>query len=221
MERERLCAGELFLEVVTFSHMFGKQGKCAANLRGAPLDLDAPQELLNVGVMHKMPTGKRVQHMAAGRFNNTPRSFFGEEALRRTNQFGPQRTYLDPYHVGDGNLYSERLSSGAPNVRMSQYQIGGQTCQAARGRSLVWDKEKVPRNDPDARARSRYVEPPVGRFVPALKPWCKRDALDPYHVGSRTPWIIADTGFSAGWGSMAKTTPVWSTNSLTRRQTTS
>lgn len=161
--------------------------------------------------------------MIGGRFGNMPRKFFGEEAMRRTNQYGPQKLYIDPYHVGDGNLYSDRLSSGAPNVRMEQYQIGGQTSKAARGKSLVWEKEKVPKNDSTSRARSRYVEPPLGRFVPALKPWCKRSALsmDPYNVGCRTKWVIADTGFSGGLGSNSKTAPVWSTHSLARRQTTS
>ena len=199
---------------------FRHQGKCVANIRSTTLDFDAPKELLNADVMHRMSVGRRVQTMSAGRFSNAPRKFFGEEALRRTNEFGPQKLYIDPYHVGDGNLYSDRMSSGAPNVRMNQYQIGGQACKAARGKSLVWEKEKVPKMDAASRARSRYVEPPVGRFVPALKPWCKRSAvsLDPYNVGNRTKWVIEDTGLSGGLGSMSKTMPVWSTHSLARRQ---
>lgn len=202
---------------------FQHQGKCVANIRSTALDLDAPTELLNVDVMHRMSTGRRVQTLSGGRFSNMPRIFFGEEAMRRTNQYGPQKLYIDPYHVGDGNMYSDRLTSGAPNVRMDQYQIGGQTSKAARGKSLVWEKEKVPKNDSNSRARSRYVEPPVGRFVPALKPWCKRSAvgLDPYNVGGRTKWLIADTGFSGGLSFNSMAAPVWSTHSLARRQTTS
>jgi hypothetical protein len=118
---------------------FRQQGQCVANLRSSALDLDALMELLNLDVMHRMSTGRRVQALSGGRFSNTPRKFFGEEAMRRTNQYGPQKLYIDPYHVGDGNLYSDRLTNGAPNVRMDQYQIGGQTSKAARGKSLVWD----------------------------------------------------------------------------------
>ena len=166
--------------------------------------------------------------------------------------------------VGDGNLFSDRLSSGAPNVRMEQYQLGGQTCkdiapprpsctthrnctplchsfpQAARGRMLVWDKERPPDLGPEARKRSRYVTPPQGRFVPPLKSWCAEIALhrgfpcrppiwlpfaplrcaramsstDPYGIGDRPCiGVIQDTAFRRTVDGPAA---AWSTYSLSR-----
>ena len=79
-----------------------------------------------------------------------PREGSNDAALKRQSESVPSQVFLDPYHVrcmqdtayvrprptitthtqvGDGNLFSDRLSSGAPNVRMEQYQLGGQTCK--------------------------------------------------------------------------------------------
>mmetsp|Transcript_32304 Transcript_32304/g.106823 ORF Transcript_32304/g.106823 Transcript_32304/m.106823 type:complete len:212 (-) Transcript_32304:106-741(-) len=203
------------------STYFKHQGKCAANLRSNTIDLEAPSDLVGLDALHKMSTGRRVATMRGGCFSTRPREGSNDAALKRQSESVPSQVFLDPYHVGDGNLFSDRLSSGAPNVRMEQYQLGGQTCKAARGRMLVWDKERPPDLGPEARKRSRYVTPPQGRFVPPLKSWCARamSSTDPYGIGDRPCiGVIQDTAFrrTVDGPAAAGSRPEWSTYCLSR-----
>jgi hypothetical protein len=114
--------------------------------------------------------------------------FFGEVAVRRSNYSVPSRLFLDPYHVADGNLWSE-------NFLMGRFQRGGMTSLAGRSSQLVLEKERFGKEDMQSRARSKYLEPEGGRFVPPLKPACARDkGPDPYGTHKHTSWIIANTG---------------------------
>merc|ERR1719198_2456236 len=55
------------------------------------------------------------------------------------------------------------------------------TSLAGRSESLRFEKERFGKEDMQSRARSKYLEPESGRFVPPLKPACARDkGPDPY-----------------------------------------
>ena len=97
-----------------------------------------------------------------------PADFFGDKAIERSNDSVPSRLFLDPYHTADGNLIGQ-------NFLMGRFQRGGQTCLAARSKMLVMEKERLGKTDMQSRARSKYLEPEGGRFVPPLKPACSRD----------------------------------------------
>ena len=101
------------------SVQFGKNGKCCANIRTDDLDLEHPKELLNLDVWHRRSTARSVEDIPYGRFSAAPRTFFGAEAIKRSNHSLPSRLFLDPYRIGDGNLWSE-------NFTMNRYQKGGQ-----------------------------------------------------------------------------------------------
>jgi hypothetical protein len=167
---------------------FGHNGKCAANFRSDELNMDAPKELLGLDVLHKRSTQRNVEAMPHGRFNTAPRTFFGQTAVDRSNYSVPSRLFLDPYHVSDGNLFSE-------NFLMGRYQRGGQTSLAGRSSMLKMQPERFGKEDMQSRARSKYIEPEGGRFVPALKPACSRDkGPDPYGTHKHMSWVIKNTG---------------------------
>ncbi len=150
------------------------------------LDVDGPDELLNLdrhSIRHHA-----LDRKGRGRFSSLPRRAFGEEELAKSNDSIPQKLWIDPYGVRSGNLWSD-------NYRNLQYQQGGQTCLAGRSSALVMEPLRVVKQDALQRERSRYIEPPGGRFVPALKPYCQRDkGPDPYDVGSSgLEWEIGET----------------------------
>lgn len=188
---------------------FAKNGKCCANIRTDDLDLDAPKELLNLDVLHKRSTGRNVEACLHGRFSSAPRNFFGDEAIKRSNHSLPSRLFLDPYHVSDGNLWAE-------NFTMNRYQKGGtRTGAAGRTKQLTFDTERFGKQDPQSRARSKYVEPEGGRFIPPLKPACSRDkGPDPYGVAKHNTLMIPGTGYYGGMGSNSQNKPLWNTYSL-------
>lgn len=139
-----------------------------------------------------------------------PAEFFGEDAVERSNYSVPSRLFLDPYHVADGNMWAE-------NFLMARFQRGGMTSLAGRSRLLTMDKERFGKEDMQSRERSKYLEPEGGRFIPPLKPACARDkGPDPYGTHKHQSWVIQNTGYAGGMGMKSKTTPVWSTFSLTR-----
>ena len=187
-------------------------GKCAANFRTDELDLNTPKELLGLDTMHKCSTQRNVEKMTYGRFGTGEREFFGQKAVERSNYSVPSRLFLDPYHVSDGNLWAE-------NFMMGRFQRGGQTAIVGRNSILKFEKERFGKEDMQSRARSKYVEPEGGRFVPALKPVCSRDkGPDPYGTFKHVNWIIPDQGMSGGLGSKAKTAPSWTTFALSRKE---
>eukprot|EP00908_Phaeocystis_cordata_P015941 Transcript_27150.p1 GENE.Transcript_27150~~Transcript_27150.p1 ORF type:complete len:203 (+),score=60.25 Transcript_27150:129-737(+) len=188
---------------------FSKNGKCCANIRTDDLDLEHPKELMNLDVGNKRSTGQAVAAIPYGRFSAAPRKFMGEEAIKKSNDSLPSRLFLDPYHVSDGNLWAE-------NFTMKRYQKGGQlTGLAGRSSQLVWEKERWGKTDPQSRARSKYVEPEGGRFVPALKPACSRDkGPDPYGTLKHSRWLIPSTGYYGGMGTQSQNKPLWNTYSL-------
>jgi len=189
---------------------FNHNGKCAANFHTGELDMDAPKDLMNLDVMHKRSTGRNVETMHHGRFSTAPRDFFGQTAMDNSNQYVPSRLFLDPYHVSDGNLFAE-------NFLMGRFQKGGQTSLAGRSKRLVMEKERFGKEDMQSRARSKYLEPEGGRFVPPLKPACSRDkGPDPYDTHRHMSFTIKDTGYSGGMGSSAKSSQKWRTESLSR-----
>ena len=137
-------------------------------------------------------------------------AFFGDTAVARSNSSVPARLFLDPYHVGEGNLWAE-------NFLMGRYQRGGQTCLAGRSSMMKMEKERFGKDDMQSRARSKYLEPEGGRFVPPLKPACSRDkGPDPYGTFKHAKWVIPNTGYAGGMGSKSKTAPSWSTFALSR-----
>ena len=107
---------------------FQHHGRCVANMRDRPINMDEPDQLLNLDTMSKQSTGKNVETMHHGRFTTMPRKFVGDEATARSNGSIPSRLFLDPYHVSDGNLISY-------NFQMKKMQRGGQ-CAAPRRPSL-------------------------------------------------------------------------------------
>ena len=114
--------------------------------------------------------------------------FFGDVAIARSNNSVPSRLFLDPYHVSDGNLWAE-------NFLMGRFQKGGMTSLAGRSELLRMEKERFGKEDMQSRARSKYLEPEGGRFVPPLKPACARDkGPDPYDTHKHATWIISNTG---------------------------
>ena len=96
-----------------------------------------------------------------GRFGSAPRNFFCDAAIARSNHSLPSRLFLDPYHVADGNLWAE-------NFLMGRFQRGGMTSLAGRSELLRFEKERCGKEDMQSRARSKYLEPEGGRFVPPL-----------------------------------------------------
>jgi len=189
---------------------FGHNGTCAANTHNDELDMNAPKELLGLDVLHKRSTSRNVETMNHGRFSTAPRSFFGDTAVARSNSSVPSRLFLDPYHTADGNLFAE-------NFLMGRFQRGGQTCLAGRSQILKFDKERFGKEDMQSRARSKYLEPEGGRFVPPLKPACSRDkGPDPYGTHKHTSWAKLNTGHGDGMGSKSKNAPKWSTYALSR-----
>jgi len=208
--QERAAPVEALAPPMPSSIYFQHSGKCAANAHEDSLNLDAPKELLNLDVLHKRSTARNVEAMNHGRFSTAPRDFFGDKAIDRSNYSLPSRLFLDPYHVADGNLWAE-------NFLQNRFQRGGMTSLAGRSKQLTFDAERFGKDDARARARSRYVEPEGGRFIPSLKPACSRDkGPDPYGTHKHLHWTISNTGFTGGLGSLSKTSPVWSTYSLSR-----
>jgi len=200
----------LALAAMPSSIYFQHCGKCAANSRADELNLDAPMELLNLDSLHKRSLNRTVEAMNHGRFNTAKRDFFGDKAIERSNYSLPSRLFLDPYHVSDGNLLAE-------NFLQNRFQRGGMTSLAGRSKQLAFDAERYGKDDTRARARSRYVEPEGGRFVPALKPACSRDkGPDPYGTHKHTTWQLANTGFTGGLGTVQKMAPKWNTFALSR-----
>ena len=66
---------------------------------------------------------------------------------------------------------------------------------AGRSSMLVFPKERFGKTDMQSRARSKYLEPEGGRFVPPLKPACSRDkGPDPYDTFKHMNFVIKDTG---------------------------
>jgi len=200
------------------SAYFGLNGKCAANIVRESLDAEGPKDLMQLDVLHKRSTARNVEAMNHGRFTTAPRTFFGEVAVARSNHSVPSRLFLDPYHVADGNLWAE-------NFLMGRFQRGGMTSMAGRSESLRFDKERFGKEDMQSRARSKYLEPEGGRFVPPLKPACSRDkGPDPYGTHKHTGWVIQNTGaggaFGGGRGAKSQTAPSWSTHSLSRKHGT-
>ena len=140
-----------------------------------------------------------------------------EDAITKSNDSVPSKIFLDPYSVADGNLWTtnfEERNFGKGNVR---------TCAAARGRCLVWEKLKEKETDPEKIKRCKYIEQPIGRFTPALKPACSRDkGPDPYGTFKHESWVIADQGYYAGRPipgdqrglKVSNTRPDWNTYSL-------
>ena len=108
--------------------------------------------------------------------------------MARSNYSVPSRLFLDPYHVADGNLWAE-------NFLMGRFQRGGMTSLAGRSELLRMEKECFGKEDMQSRARSKYLEPEGGRFVPPLKPACARDkGPDPYGTHKHASWVIQNTG---------------------------
>ena len=137
-------------------------------------------------------------------------AFFGEAAVARSDYSVPSRLFLDPYHTSDGNLWAE-------NFLMGRFQRGGMTSISGRSETLRFEKERFGKEDMQSRARSKYLEPEGGRFVPPLKPACSRDkGPDPYGTFKHQTWIIQNTGFAGGRGKAAATAPSWSTHALSR-----
>ena len=115
------------------------------------------------------------------------------------------------HHVTDSNLWCE-------NFTMNRYQRGGiTTCHAGRSSSLKMQVERYGKPDPQSRARSKYIEPEGGRFVPPLKPACSRDkGPDPYGTFKHMTWNLPATGYAGGMGTFSKLAPKWNTFSLSR-----
>lgn len=189
---------------------------------------------MNLDMYHKSSTSRNVEVMNYGRFSTEPREFFSDKAILRSNYSLPSRVFLDPYHVSDGNLWSE-------NFLQNRFQRGGMTSNAGRTKQLTFTTERFGKEDTQSRARSRfdstrggggdlsilpckhalfrYVEPESGRFIPALKPACSRDkGPDPYGTHKHLSWDKPNTGFIGGIGSVSKLAPKWSTFSLSRPQ---
>ena len=136
--------------------------------------------------------------------------FFGEKAIARSNESVGSRLFLDPYHVADGNLWAE-------NFLMSRFQRGGMTSLAGRSKLLKLEPEKFGKEDMQSRARSKYLEPEGGRFVPPLKPACSRDkGPDPYGTYKHVRWTIQNTGYLGGMGTKSASSQTWSTYALAR-----
>jgi len=136
--------------------------------------------------------------------------FFGEKAIARSNESVGSRLFLDPYHVADGNLWAE-------NFLMGRFQRGGMTSLAGRSKLLKLEPEKFGKEDMQSRARSKYLEPEGGRFVPPLKPACSRDkGPDPYGTYKHVNWTIKNTGYYGGMGTKSATSQTWSTYALAR-----
>ena len=151
---------------------FSQQGKCAANLHADDLDIDAPAELLNLDYA-KMSVGRSVQKMRAGAFSRTKNKGYLDAAIAKSNEFWPSRMYIAPYSSSTGNMWAEHYT-------MKQYQTGGrQTSLAARSQMLKVQPLIARKMDRRQIERSQYQLDETtfigDRFIPPLKPLCKRD----------------------------------------------
>ena len=91
------------------------------------------------------------------------------------------------------------------------------TSLAGRSKLLKLEPEKFGKEDMQSRARSKYLEPEGGRFVPPLKPACSRDkGPDPYGTYKHVNWTIKNTGYYGGMGTKSATSQTWSTYALAR-----
>lgn len=152
------------------------------------------------------PTVRPLRRVSSRRVTD----FFGEKAIARSNESVGSRLFLDPYHVADGNLWAE-------NFLMGRFQRGGMTSLAGRSKLLRFEPEKFGKEDMQSRARSKYLEPEGGRFVPPLKPACSRDkGPDPYGTHKHVKWTIQNTGYVGGMGTKSASAQTWSTYALAR-----
>ena len=211
-----LSEGHTTDAVAGMSLYFQHHGRCVANMRDRPINMDEPDQLLNLDTMSKQSTGKNVVTMHHGRFTTMPRKFVGDEATARSNGSIPSRLFLDPYHVSDGDLISY-------NFRMKQYQRGGQTCLAARNQYLKFEVERFGKTDPASRARSQRTSSTRGRRTVIRRSATLRGATsgpDPYaDVAKHAQWLIPSTGSPEGWARrLADGTPKWSTYALTKSE---
>lgn len=152
--------------------LFHQQGTACANLHTDDLDIEAPADLLNLDHGKKLSVGKAVHLMRHGRFNRSARTSYIDAAIKKSNDSRPGRLYIDPYGATSGNLWAE-------NYEMTRYQKGGQTSLAGRSNYLRATPLVQTKMDRRQIERSRFVldeTTQIGaRFVPALKPACKRD----------------------------------------------
>lgn len=136
------------------------------------LDVDAPAELNNLDQGKKMSVARSVQLMRHGRFERSARTWYLDKTIKRSNETRPGRLYIDPYGATTGNLWAE-------NYEMKRYQKGGQTSLAGRSSQLVFAPLVDRKMDRRQLERSQFVldeTTRIGdRFIPALKPVCKRD----------------------------------------------
>lgn len=152
--------------------MFYQQGKCAANLHTDDLDVDAPASLVNLDY-GKMSVGRSVQKMRHGAFSRSKEKSFLDAAIAKSNEFWPSRMYIAPYSASTGNMWAE-------NYTMKQYQTGGRQTSLA-GRSSMLRMQPLVARKMDRRQieRSQYQLDETtfigDRFIPPLKPVCKRD----------------------------------------------
>lgn len=151
---------------------FFQQGKCAANIHSDDLDVDAPAELLNLEY-GKMSVGRSVQKMRHGAFSRSKNKGFIDQAIAKSNEFWPSRMYIAPYSASTGNMWAE-------NYTMKQYQTGGrQTSLAGRSNMLKMQPLVARKMDRRQMERSQFQLDETtfigDRFVPPLKPVCKRD----------------------------------------------
>jgi len=151
---------------------FHQQGRAAANMHTDDLDIDAPSQLNNLDRGKKISVARAVQTMQHGRFERTQRKWYLEQAIKRSNETRPGRMYIDPYGATTGNLWAE-------NYEMKRYQKGGQTSLAGRSQLLQFTPLVQRKMDRRQLERSQFVldeTTRIGdRFIPALKPVCKRD----------------------------------------------
>lgn len=151
---------------------FQQQGRAAANMHTLDLDVDAPAELNNLDQGKKMSVARSVQLMRHGRFERSARTWYLDKTIKRSNETRPGRLYIDPYGATTGNLWAE-------NYEMKRYQKGGQTSLAGRSSQLVFAPLVDRKMDRRQLERSQFVldeTTRIGdRFIPALKPVCKRD----------------------------------------------
>jgi hypothetical protein len=152
--------------------MFHQQGKCCANLHTDDLDVAAPAELINLDY-GKMPVGRTVQKMRHGAFSRSKNKGYLDAAIAKSNEFWPSRMYIAPYGASTGNMWAE-------NYTMTQYQTGGrQTSLAGRSGMLKMQPLVARKMDRRQIERSQYQLDETtfigDRFVPPLKPVCKRD----------------------------------------------
>ncbi|KAG8470506.1 hypothetical protein KFE25_008927 [Diacronema lutheri] len=199
---------DVLLRAPIMTVFFHQQGRAAANMHTDDLDIDAPSQLNNLDRGKKISVARAVQTMQHGRFERTQRKWYLEQAIKRSNETRPGRMYIDPYGATTGNLWAE-------NYEMKRYQKGGQTSLAGRSQLLQFTPLVQRKMDRRQLERSQFVldeTTRIGdRFIPALKPVCKRDiGPDPYDVGRGDLWGIADVG-------LGRDKSLWTSESLRRR----